>query len=234
MIKNRKSHPYPPCFFSFSVCLQSASAELIHALLGSCFCRALEGNPVTANRIIKMSGHSLLQTLLQATDFTRPPGPRLYRTPQPSVDYPKPDRSCHERESGGENAKSNFPTQGIDAESLPGSFLSTLVPCAAASSAIQVLFGILSVIYQTEKGYDLAGGVGFYTALATGFVVPVLRRRERERLVAEASSGHRHTKGDAKEYNWNALSLKRDWDWRQLALTGSTFVWAFRGKFLPS
>lgn len=166
---------------------------------------------------------------------------------------------------------STKPGNAVDVrdETLPGTFLSTLVPSAAVSFAVQLLFGIPSVIYSTDITYDLAGGMGFYTTLATAFLVPVLRRRERERERARARNENHsegrcpgqvdakteaalehddHCLGNAKTERlktpngtgisedgeaglFDGLSLTRDWDWRQVAITCATLIWALRREF---
>ncbi|KAM7212633.1 Protein of unknown function (DUF1295) domain containing protein [Rhypophila decipiens] len=140
----------------------------------------------------------LLQSLLHITDFTRSPS-------QPS--------------SNSTTASPNVVPK------LPGTFISTFLPAASASLAVQVLFGIPSILNQTELAYDLGGGVGYYVTLATAFLVPVLRRR-----LAQAESEAAQVDGlspiTIKDL-LKGLSLK-DWNWRQLAVTGGTVMWAFR------
>ena len=98
-------------------------------------------------------------------------------------------------------------------------FLSTLLPAVASSAAVQLAFGVPSILQHTELCYDLAGGFGYYATLATGFIVPVLRAK----LVAAGA-------GADISGMLRGLSLTRDWDWRQVALTGANFVWAARCK----
>ena len=99
-------------------------------------------------------------------------------------------------------------------------FLSTLIPAIASSAAVQLAFGIPSILKQTDVYYDLAGGCGYYATLATVLVVPVLRAK-----LAAAGPG-----ADIKEV-LRGLSLSKDWDWRQVGLTGANFVWAARWRF---
>ena len=115
----------------------------------------------------------------------------------------------------------NFPP--APSPSTPGTgspFLSTLLPAVAASAAVQLAFGVPSIIKQTEIYYDLAGGVGYYATLATVFVVPVLRAK----LAAGEGAGL-----SIKEV-LKGLKLGKDRDWRQVVLTGANFVWAARRR----
>ncbi|KAM7185193.1 hypothetical protein V8F33_012536 [Rhypophila sp. PSN 637] len=159
----------------------------------------------------------LLQSLLHITDFTRPPSQSVCMTNFPQPPYLAPNY----------NQGSNHTTATPDVPKLPGTFLSTFLP-AASAIAVQVLFGIPSILNQTELAYDLGGGVGYYVTLATAFLVPVLRRR-----LAQAKNEYAQMEGPGPSRPITAkdllkgLSLK-DWDWRQLAVTGGTVMWAFR------
>ncbi|KAK3316795.1 hypothetical protein B0H66DRAFT_562206 [Apodospora peruviana] len=90
-------------------------------------------------------------------------------------------------------------------------FLSNLVPAAAASYAVQAAFGVPSILRHTELLYDFSGGISFYCTLAASLVLPVLRARP------------------ASSNNDNAPSLSTgEWNWRQLVMTGATFLYAAR------
>ncbi|KAK4208338.1 hypothetical protein QBC37DRAFT_79454 [Rhypophila decipiens] len=143
----------------------------------------------------------LLQSSLHITDFTRSP-----------------------------NHVSNSTTASPNVvPKLPGSFISTLLPAASASLAVQVLFGIPSILNQTELAYDLGGGVGYYVTLATAFLVPVLRRRlaQAESEAAQVDVPVSESRPITVKDLLKGLSLK-DWNRRQLAVTGGTVMWAFR------
>jgi len=88
-------------------------------------------------------------------------------------------------------------------------FLSTLAPSILAASAVQLLFGIPSILAHTDILYDFAGGWAFLATLTTSLLVPALRR------------GAPITLDDALT----------TWNWRQLALTGTALVYSTRREF---
>lgn len=98
----------------------------------------------------------------------------------------------------------------LTATTFPASpLLSTLAPCVLATSAVQLLFAIPSILAHTDVLYDFAGGWAFFATLTTSLVVPALRR------------GAPITLDDALT----------TWNWRQLALTGAALVYSTRCRF---
>lgn len=82
----------------------------------------------------------------------------------------------------------------------------TALPVVATCFAIQNAVGIPSVVARSEHVYDLSGGFTFVAASAVSLLARVLR---------EKKSG-----GDA-------VNL-RDFDWRQLAMSGGVMIYAAR------
>lgn len=94
----------------------------------------------------------------------------------------------------------------------------TALPVAATCFAIQNAVGIPSVVAQTEYVYDLSGGWTFISATAVSLLARVLRKK------ASLSVGSENA----------AISLK-DFNWRQLAMSGGVALWALRcKKYAPS
>ncbi|KAK3938632.1 hypothetical protein QBC46DRAFT_389715 [Diplogelasinospora grovesii] len=88
-----------------------------------------------------------------------------------------------------------------------GPFAANLVPAASSALAVQLAFGIPSVLAHTDMFYDFSGGWTFLLTLASSFFLPALRSSS-----SSSSSG---------------ISLA-DFSWRQLAMTGGVLVYAVR------
>ncbi|KAK0615102.1 hypothetical protein B0T17DRAFT_602197 [Bombardia bombarda] len=86
-------------------------------------------------------------------------------------------------------------------------FLSNLAPAVTAAYAVQLAFGVPSVIRHSDLFYDLSGGFTFVLTLASSFLLPALR---------------------TSSLTGADVSLGASWNWRQLAMTGGVLVYAAR------
>lgn len=91
-----------------------------------------------------------------------------------------------------------------------GRISKTALPVVATCFAIQNAVGVPSVLAQTEHVYDLSGGFTFVVASAVSLFARVLREKK------NAAEG---------------ISLK-EFNWRQLAMTGGLMLYATRCETL--
>lgn len=87
-----------------------------------------------------------------------------------------------------------------------GPVTKTALPVVATCFAIQNAVGVPSVLAQTEHVYDLSGGFTFVAASAVSLLAPVL---------------------GATGPGAGGVGF-RDFDWRQLAMTGGAMIYATR------
>lgn len=106
-------------------------------------------------------------------------------------------------------------------------FLRTLVPSIGLAYGIQAAVALPSILFQTERFYDLSGSLTYISCTALSLYLPTLRARAAASLSATAPP-------------WPSLlaSLTSKggphlWNWRQLVLSAFVTLWAARlGSFL--
>ena len=96
-------------------------------------------------------------------------------------------------------------------------FLRTLIPSIGLAYGLQAACAIPSIIFQTERYYDLSGSLTYLSCTALSLSLPLLRARYA-------------TPGAALP---GLLEILRAANWRQLALSAAVTFWAARlGSFL--
>ncbi|GAM87844.1 hypothetical protein ANO11243_058720 [Dothideomycetidae sp. 11243] len=110
-------------------------------------------------------------------------------------------------------------------------FLRTLVPSIGLAFGIQAAAAVPSILFKTERFYDLSGSLTYISCTALSLYLPTLRAR----LAATAA-------GSGALPPWpsllSALTSKggvNAWNWRQVVLSAAVTIWATRlGSFLFS
>lgn len=99
-------------------------------------------------------------------------------------------------------------------------FLRTLVPSIGLAYGLQAAVAIPSIIFQTERFYDLSGSLTYLSCTALSLSLPLLRAR--------------YAAGSATSLP-GVFEILRAANWRQLALSAAVTFWAARlGSFLFS
>lgn len=115
----------------------------------------------------------------------------------------------------------------LHASNFRNPFLRTLVPSVGLAYGIQAAVAIPSIIFQTERFYDLSGSITYISCTALSLYLPTLRARAAASLSSTAPA-------------WPSLlaSLTSKggvnmWNWRQVVLSAFVTIWAARlGSFL--
>jgi hypothetical protein len=102
--------------------------------------------------------------------------------------------------------------------------LRTLVPTVAAAFAIQGAVAVPSIIYKTERFYDLSGSLTYLSCTALSLYLPVLRARAASSTIVKFMGW---------PSLWKSLEGKSVinggfWDWRQIVLSAAVALWATR------
>lgn len=117
----------------------------------------------------------------------------------------------------------------LHATNFRNPFLRTLVPSIGMAFGIQAAAAIPSILFQTERYYDLSGSLTYISCTALSLYLPTLRARAATTTAATAPA-------------WPSLlaSLTSKggvsaWNWRQVTLSAFVTIWAIRlGTFLFS
>ena len=106
-------------------------------------------------------------------------------------------------------------------------FLRTLVPAIGLAYGIQAAVAIPSIIFQTERFYDLSGSLTYISCTALSLYLPTLRAR------AAASFGSTAPAWPSLLASLTSKGGVNMWNWRQVALSAAVTFWAVRlGSFL--
>jgi len=108
--------------------------------------------------------------------------------------------------------------------------LRTLVPSIGLAFGLQAAVAIPSILFQTERFYDLSGSLTYISCTALSLYLPTLRAR----YGAGAAAGQSSV--------WPSLLASltskggfHAWNWRQVVLSAAVTIWATRlGSFLFS
>ncbi|EMC97831.1 hypothetical protein BAUCODRAFT_405499 [Baudoinia panamericana UAMH 10762] len=115
----------------------------------------------------------------------------------------------------------------LHATNFRNPFLRTLVPSIGLAFGLQAATAVPSILFQTERFYDLSGSLTYISCTALSLYLPTLRARYAATLSAPA---------------WPSLlaSLTSKggvsaWNWRQVVLSAAVTIWATRlGSYLFS
>ena len=106
-------------------------------------------------------------------------------------------------------------------------FLRTLVPSIGLAYGIQAAVAIPSILFQTERFYDLSGSLTYISCTALSLYLPTLRVR------AAASIGSTAPAWPSLLASLTSKGGVGMWNWRQVVLSAFVTVWATRlGSFL--
>lgn len=111
--------------------------------------------------------------------------------------------------------------------------LRTVVPCATAAIALQAAVAAPSILFRTERFFDISGSLTFIAVGTLGLYLPSLRTRA---LAAAkgAAGNHLPSLPGIAELVKDAFSKAGTLgvrNWRQVLLTGMVMVWAGRRTF---
>ncbi|KAK3707588.1 hypothetical protein LTR37_012083 [Vermiconidia calcicola] len=108
-------------------------------------------------------------------------------------------------------------------------FLRTLVPSIGLAFGVQAAVAIPSIIFQTERYYDLSGSFTYISCTALSLYLPTLRARAAAALSSTAPAWPSLLASLTSKGAVNA------WNWRQVVLSAAVTIWAARlGTFLFS
>ncbi|CAK3881719.1 hypothetical protein AC578_6243 [Lecanosticta acicola] len=117
----------------------------------------------------------------------------------------------------------------LHATNFRNPFLRTLVPSIGLAYGLQAAVGIPSIIFQTERFYDLSGSLTYISCAALSLYLPTIRAR----LAAGPGSP-----APAWPSLLQSLTSKggiHAWNWRQVVLSAAVTIWATRlGSYLFS
>ena len=107
-------------------------------------------------------------------------------------------------------------------------FLRTLVPSIGLAYGIQAAVAIPSILFQTERFYDLSGSLTYISCTALSLYLPTIRAR----LASSVASSPAWPSLLASLTSKGGVSA---WNWRQVVLSAAVSLWAVRlGSFLFS
>lgn len=106
-------------------------------------------------------------------------------------------------------------------------FLRTLVPSIGLAYGIQAAVAIPSILFQTERFYDLSGSITYISCTALSLYLPTLRARAAASLSSTAPAWPSLLQSLTSKGGVNM------WNWRQVVLSAFVTIWAARlGSFL--
>lgn len=117
----------------------------------------------------------------------------------------------------------------LSATNFRNPFLRTLIPSIGLAYGIQAAFAVPSIIFQTERFYDLSGSLTYISCTALSLYLPTLRARAAASFSATAPAWPSLLASLSSKGGVNA------WNWRQVVLSAAVTLWAARlGTFLYS
>ncbi|EME44967.1 hypothetical protein DOTSEDRAFT_70871 [Dothistroma septosporum NZE10] len=107
-------------------------------------------------------------------------------------------------------------------------FLRTLVPSIGLAFGLQAATAVPSILFQTERFYDLSGSITYISCAALSLYLPTIRAR----LAAGPGNGPAWPSLLASLTSKGGVNA---WNWRQVVLSAAVTIWATRlGSFLFS
>jgi steroid 5-alpha reductase family enzyme len=115
----------------------------------------------------------------------------------------------------------------LHATNYKNPFLRTLVPSIGLAYGIQAAVAIPSIVFQTERFYDLSGSLTYISCTALSLYLPILRAS------AAASVSSTVPAWPSLLASLTSKGGINMWNWRQVALSAAVTIWATRlGSFL--
>lgn len=116
----------------------------------------------------------------------------------------------------------------LHATNFKSHFLRTIFPSVGLAFGIQAAVAIPSIIFQTERFYDLSGSLTFISCTALSLYLPTLRAR-----AAASAAGGPLPPWPSLLASLTSKGAASAWNWRQVALSAAATIWATRlGSFL--
>lgn len=106
----------------------------------------------------------------------------------------------------------------LNATNFRNPFLRTLVPSIGLAYGIQAAVAIPSIIWQTERFYDLSGSLTYISCTALSLYLPTLRARAAATTAATAPAWPSLLASLTSKGAVNA------WNWRQVVLSAAVSV----------
>lgn len=117
----------------------------------------------------------------------------------------------------------------LHATNFRNPFLRTLVPSIGLAYGLQAAVGIPSIIFQTERFYDLSGSLTYISCAALSLYLPTIRAR------LAAGPGSTAPAWPSLLQSLVSKGGVSAWNWRQVVLSAAVTIWATRlGSFLFS
>ncbi|KAF2479240.1 hypothetical protein BDY17DRAFT_328016 [Neohortaea acidophila] len=117
----------------------------------------------------------------------------------------------------------------LNATNYRNPFLRTLVPSISLAFGIQAAAALPSILFQTERFYDLSGSLTYISCTALSLYLPTLRARAAANFSSTAPAWPSLLASLTSKGTLNA------WNWRQVVLSAAVTLWAARlGTFLFS
>ena len=108
-------------------------------------------------------------------------------------------------------------------------FLRTLVPSIGLAYAIQAGVAAPSILFQSERFYDLSGSLTYLSCTALSLYLPTLRARAAAATVSAGTAAL-----PAYPSLLASLASKggvQAWNWRQVILSAAVAIWATRRTY---
>ncbi|KAK5118797.1 hypothetical protein LTR62_000006 [Meristemomyces frigidus] len=107
-------------------------------------------------------------------------------------------------------------------------FLRTLVPSIGLAFGLQAACALPSILYQTERFYDLSGSLTYISCTALSLYLPTIRAR-----LAASGAGAALPAWPSLLQSLMSKGGVSAWNWRQVVLSAAVTFWATRlGSFL--
>jgi len=102
-------------------------------------------------------------------------------------------------------------------------FLRVLIPSIGLAYGLQAAVAIPSIVFQSEKFYDLSGSLTYLSCTALSLYLPTLRAR-----AAASLSGSALPPWPSLLASLTGQGAANAWNWRQVVLSAAVSFWAAR------
>jgi len=121
----------------------------------------------------------------------------------------------------------SFLSAFLHATNFKTPFLRTLLPTIGLAYGIQAAVAIPSILYQSERFYDLSGSLTYLSCTALSLYLPTLRARAAARL-----HGTSLPPWPSLLASLTGQGAANAWNWRQVVLSAAVSIWAARRTLL--
>lgn len=111
----------------------------------------------------------------------------------------------------------------LRATNFKSHFLRTIFPSIGVAYGIQAAVAIPSIIFQTDRFYDLSGSLTYISCTALSLYLPILRAR-----AAASAAGGPLPSWPSLLASLTSKGAASAWNWRQVVLSAAVTIWATR------